>query len=92
MRNYIASSMLSSLLTSPTNVLTKFESDKNNLHIVNSNLPSTKDSNNELELLYVKYVDENPPLEEHIPLRPLHGIPQDLPDPIDKILLLYSNM
>ena len=91
-RNYIASSILSSLSTSPTTILKKFESDKNNLRIVSFNSPSIKGSNNELNPWYEKYVNESHHLDnEEVPPRPPHGIPQDPLDPINEILLLYSD-
>ncbi len=62
-KNYIAWSMLSSLSTSPTAVLTKFESDRNNLLTASSNSPSTKGLNNESNPWCEKNADENCDLE-----------------------------
>ncbi len=92
MRNYITWSILSRLSTSPTTVLKKFEFEKNNLSTASFNSPSTRDSNNVSSPWYKKYADENLHHDEHIHPRPLHGIPQDPLDPIDKILHLYNNM
>ena len=91
MRNYITSSMLSSLSTSPTTILKKFESDRSNLLIASSNSPSTKGSNNKSNLWCEKNADEN---YDHEPLllHPPHGTPQDPLNPIDKILHLYNDM
>ena len=91
-KNYIAWSMLSNLLTSPTNVLKKFEFDKNNSHTVSSNLHWTKDSNVTLGVSLKRYVYENLHHDELTPPQPLHGDPQNPHDPINEILRLYSDM
>ena len=60
MRNFIALSILSNLSTSPTTVSKKFESNRNNLLLASSNLPSTKDSSNVSNLWYEKYANKSP--------------------------------
>ena len=82
--------MLLSLLTSPTTVLKKFKSDRNNLPTASSNLPSIRDSNNESNLWCKKYADKNLHLDEYTPSLPLPGTPQDPEDPVDEILRLYN--
>ena len=73
--------MLSSLSTNPTNILRKFEFDKNNSHTASSNLHWTKDSNVTLGVSHERYVYENLHHNGLIPPRPHHGDPQDLLNP-----------